>query len=96
MQTAALKLETLHLLSAELRNDFEEQMKVAVSDCRRRPAYGKPREVKIQIRIKPHPDDADDVLIEPVTTLKTPARQLDPVRARRSRNDQLQFDFEKD
>jgi hypothetical protein len=94
MQTAALSLDTLHLLSDELKLDFEEQMRVAVADCRKRPAFGKARTVKVELRIKPHPDDADDVLIEPVTTLKTPARQLDPIRARRSKQDQLQFDFD--
>jgi hypothetical protein len=94
MQTAALQLETLHLLSEELKRDFTEQMKTAVADCRRRPAYAKPREVHVRLKITPHADDPDDVLIEPITTLKTPARPLDKIRARRSKNDQLQFDFD--
>lgn len=93
MKTATLLLENLHLLSDELKRDFEEQMKTAVADCRKRPAFAKARTVKLEIKITPHPDDSDDVLIEPVTTLKTPARKLDPIRARRSRSDQLLFDF---
>ena len=94
METAALKLETLHLLSDELTRDFEEQMKTAVADCRKRPSHGKARTVKVELKLTPHLDDPDDVAIEPVTTLKTPARALDPIRARRSRQDQLLFDFE--
>lgn len=94
MNTAALTLETLHLLSDDLKQDFAEQMRVAVADCRKRPAFKKARTVKIEIRIEPHIEDPDDVMIYPITTLKTPARQLDPIRARRSKQDQLQFDFE--
>lgn len=96
MKTAALSLETLYLLSEDLTADFSEQMRTAVSDCRRRPADNKFRTVQVTLRLKPHPDDADDVLIEPVTTLKTPARKLDSIRARRSKQDQLQFDFLED
>jgi len=87
MHTASLELKTLHLLSPELNEDFREQLKTAVSDCRRRPAYSKVRTVKIELRIKPNPSDADDVLIEPVTTLKTPARPLQQISARRSKSD---------
>ena len=93
MTTATLKLSTLHNLSAALAKDFDEQLAAAVADCKARPAISKPREVKITLRVKPHLDDVDDVLIEPITTTKTPARQLDPIRARRSVRNQLQFDF---
>jgi len=34
------------------------------------------------------------VVIYPVTTRKTPARVIEPIRGRRGRKDQLQFDFE--
>lgn len=94
MQTATLTLETLHLLSEDLQRDFDQQLAAAVADCKARPAIDKAREIKLQLRIKPHPQDADDVLIEPVTTTKTPARHVDPIRARRSAKGQLQFDFE--
>jgi hypothetical protein len=65
----------------------------AVLDCRQRPALAEKREVAIRLVIKPHPEDVDDVLIEPVTTRKTPARKIQPVRARRTHRNQLQFDF---
>ena len=94
MKTANLKLETLHHLSDELCSDFEQQLAAAVADCRARPALKKPREIKITLRVKPHPQDADDVMITPITTAKTPAREGDPIRARRSVRNQLQFDFE--
>jgi hypothetical protein len=94
-QTAVLTLETLHYLSEGLRADFDQQLAAAVADCKIRPAINKPREIKLLLRIKPHPQDADDVLIEPVTTTKTPARAVDPIRARRSAKGQLQFDFDK-
>lgn len=92
MQTATLKLETLHLLPG-LGDDFDQQVQAMVEDCRRRPALAKPRKIKLEIEIKPHPEDSDDVLITPVTQVKAPARLIDPVRARRSRSGQLQFDF---
>lgn len=93
MQVAQLTLETLHRLSPGLATDFSEQLESAVEDCRQRPSLAKPREVNIKLTIKPHPEDPDDVLIEPVTTRKTPARNIEPIRARRTHKNQLQFDF---
>ena len=49
-----------------------------------------------ELVITPHPEDADDVLIDPVTTRKTPARKVEPIRARRTSRNQLQFDFLED
>jgi len=95
-KTAALKLETLHLVSDDLKSDFERQLATAVADCRQRPGHGKARKVRLELKIIPHPDDADDVLITPVNTLTIPAREFDPKRARRTRKDQLQFDFGED
>jgi hypothetical protein len=94
MQTAELNLKSLYLLSEDLAEDFAQQVSRAVEDCRQRPSLAKKREVHLRLIITPHPDDADDVLIHPVTTSKTPARQTDPVRARRTRLNQLQFDFD--
>ena len=94
MQTTELSLETLHLFSADLADDFDLQLREAVADCRQRPSLAAKREVSIRLNIKPHPDDPDDVTIEAITTRKTPARKLDPIRARRTARNQLQFDFE--
>lgn len=93
MQTATLTLETLHRLSDDLAADFQQQVEAAVLDCRQRPSLAAKREVNIRLTIKPHPEDPDDVTIVPVTTRKTPARNIDPIRARRTRRNQLQFDF---
>lgn len=93
MDTATLTLETIHHLSPDLAEDFRQQLDYAVADCRQRPALAKAREVTIKLAITPHPQDPDDVLIEPVTTRKTPARVIGPIRGRRGRNDQLLFDI---
>lgn len=93
MQSATLTLETIHLLGPELAEDFRQQLDLAIADCRQRPALAKKREVHLRLEITPHPQDLDDVLIQPITTRKTPARIIQPVRGRRGRQDQLQFDF---
>ena len=92
-ETHQLTLQTLHELSPDLAEDFRQQLEAAVMDCRQRPTVSQKREVTIRLTIIPHPADADDVEITPVTTRKTPARSLASVRARRTHNNQLQFDF---
>ncbi len=93
MNSATLGLETLHHLSEGLRDDFRQQIEAAVLDCKKRPTLPDKREVTLKLTITPRPEDPDDVLIHPVTTRKTPARKIEPVRARRSRSNQLQFDW---
>ena len=93
MQTTELTLRSLHLLSPGLADDFAEQLENAIRDCRQRPSLAAKREITLKIAITPHPEDPDDVSIAPVTTSKTPARKIDPVRARRTPKNQLQFDF---
>ena len=93
MATAKLELSTLHHLSEGLAQDFLQQIEAAVADCHQRPSLAKRREVTLKLSITPHPEDPDDVLIEPVTTRKMPARMLEPIRGRRGRGDQLHFDF---
>ena len=96
MKSATMNLETLHLLSPELVEDFRQQLDAAVADCRQRPALSKKREVHLRLEITPHPQDVDDVLITPTTVRKTPARVIQPIRGRRGRQDQLLFDFMRD
>ena len=93
MKTAQLTLATLHYLSPDLADDFRQQLEAAVQDCHQRPSLAKKREVTIKLTIEPHPNDPDDVIISPVTTRKTPARKIEPIRARRTAKHQLQFDF---
>ena len=94
METTQLSLKSLHLLSPGLADDFDEQLAAAVLDCKQRPSLSKPRTVEIKLTITPHCEDPDDVSIQPVTTRKTPARKIETVRARRTRMNQLQFDFD--
>lgn len=94
MQTNSLTLDTIHLLSDDLAEDFRQQLEFAIADCRQRPALAKKREVHIRLEITPHPQDPDDVLIQPITTRKTPSRVIGPIRGRRGQKDQLLFDFE--
>lgn len=82
------------MLSPDLEADFKQQLESAVADCRQRPSLAKKREVHVKLEITPHPQEPDDVIIQPITTRKTPSRVIDPIRGRRSRKDQLQFDFE--
>ena len=94
MQTTELTLRSLHLLSSGLAEDFAQQLDAAVSDCKQRPSLSAKREITLKLTIIPHPEDPDDVLIEPITTRKMPARKIEPIRARRTRRNQLQFDFQ--
>ena len=93
MDVAELTLATLHRLSPELNEDFAEQLEALVLDCKQRPGMPDKREIKITLKIWPDPEDVDDVLIQPVTTTKRPARTLLPVVARRTQRGQLQFDY---
>jgi hypothetical protein len=93
MKTANLELKTLHLLSDDLTVDFVQQIEAAVLDCKQRPSLSAKREVSLKLTVTPHPEDPEDVVILPVTTRKTPARKIDPIRARRTGRNQLQFDW---
>ncbi len=94
-KTATLKLETLHLI-AGLREDFDRQVEQLVADCKARPAVAKERTLKLELKIEPHEQDPEDVWIKPVITTKRPSTQIDPIRGRRTRAGQLQFDFSED
>lgn len=95
MKTATLKLETLHLIPG-LAEDFDRQVEQLVADCKQRPGLAKPRKLKLELDVEPHADDADDVWVRPVISTRRPATQIDPVRGRRTRAGQLQFDFSED
>lgn len=93
MKTATLKLETLHLIPG-LEEDFDQQVASLVADCKTRPAVTKKRSLKLEIIIEPHQQDPDDVWIMPVISSKRPSTEIDPIRGRRTRAGQLQFDFD--
>jgi hypothetical protein len=94
MKTGTLTLSNLHLLSESLDDDFRQQLEAAVIDCRQRPSLAERREVTLKMVITPDPEDPDNVIIEPVTTRKTPARKIMPIKGRRTPKNQIQFDFE--
>ena len=93
MDTAMLTLDTLGRFSEELAENFGQQLETAVADCRQRPGQTDKRTVTVKLLITPHPEDPDDVQIEPVVVLSIPARKIEPQRARRTQRNQLQFDF---
>lgn len=92
MKTATLKLETLHLIPG-LEDDFNGQLEALIADCKRRPSMAKARTLEVKLKIEPHEADPEDVWIVPVIQSKRPATQIDPIRGRRTRAGQLQFDF---
>ena len=91
--TATLTLETLHIFSGELAESFDQYMVTAVADCKDRPGHHDKRVVTIKLVITPDEQDEDDVLIEPSVSVSLPCRKIVSTQARRTRNDQLQFDF---
>jgi len=96
MKVGTLKLSTLHLLSESLADDFGQHVEAAVADCKQRPSLADKREVSLKIAIRPDPEDPDDVIIEPVTTRKTPARKIMAIKGRRTPKNQIQFGFDDD
>lgn len=92
MKTATLKMETLHLIPG-LSADFDQQIAALVADCKLRPGITKKRALVIEVEITPHKEDPEDVWISPVIKSKRPATTIDPIRGRRTRAGQLQFDF---
>ncbi len=92
MNTVTLKLETLHRVPG-LADDFDAQIEALVADCIKRPGLAKDRTLKVEIRIRPHATDPQDVTIEPVIATKRPSTVLDPIRGRCTKRNQLQFDW---
>jgi hypothetical protein len=94
-KTATLKLETLHLIPG--LKDFQLHLeRPGLVDGGPRAAVGDERfDLPVEV-IEPHPQDAEDVWISPIITSKRPATKIDPVRGRRTRTGQLQFDFADD
>lgn len=92
MKTAPFKLEQLHLVPG-LAEDFNRQVAALVQDCKQRPGLNKPRMIKVEIEIKPHANDPEDVWIKPKLSTKRPATAIDPIRGRITKAGQLQFDF---
>lgn len=93
MKTTTLKLETLYLIPG-LARDFDQQIQSLIEDCKRRPAVPKKRTLKCELSIVPHAEDPEDVLIVPVISSKRPSTEIDPIRGRRTKTNQLQFDFD--
>lgn len=94
-KVAPFKLENLHFIPG-LKDDFNRQIEALVQDCKQRPGLSKSRTVKLEFEIEPHADDPDDVWIRPKISTKRPATSIDPIRGRRTKSGQLQFDFEEE
>ena len=95
MNVTNLTLKSLYLLEG-LSDDFQNRMDAAVLDCHQNPLNQKARTVKIEIELTPDEQDMDRVVVRPVVTSKMPSRSLAPIRAIRTRNNQLRFNFEDD
>lgn len=100
MNTTDLNLKSLHLLSPEMREKFDEKIRQAVADCRQREKVTANRKIELLLKIKPDPDDPDDVSIEPVVKCSFPAESMTdnihPMKGRTGLAGQLQFDFSDD
>lgn len=90
MPKSVFRLESLHKIDA-LKEDFDKLLAQAVADCRDRPGLKKAREIKLTIKISPHEQDPDDVVVEQTCTAKVPARAIDRYRMQRTHNDGLKF-----
>ena len=92
-QSTPLTLKSLHLLAPDLAEDFAQNLEACVNDCAQRPSLPKYRELTMKLRIKPHVEDSEDCWIEGTVSRKTPAREIDPIRAIRTHDKQLRFEF---
>ena len=87
---ALFKLDTLHKVS-HLAEDFEALVTEAVRDCKARPGMQKPREIKIVVKITPHKQTPDDVVVQSSIGAKTPTREADPYLMQTTVNNGLKF-----
>ena len=91
--TATLTLENLHELSEDLADSFGAHLAAAVADCRQNVLDNAAREVTLKLLIKPNENNPLEVIIQPVTACKTPARKLETVMAKTTNKNQLELDF---
>lgn len=87
---SVFKLETIHMVG-HLAEDFDAMLTAAVRDCRERPAMTKPREIKLTVKVVPHKDGADDVVVAAAVTGKSPAREALPYLMQTTVNNGLKF-----
>jgi hypothetical protein len=87
---SVFKLETIHKVG-HLGEDFDALLTAAVRDCKERPAMTKAREIKLTVKVTPHKDDADDVVVQTEVTGKTPARSALPYLMQTTANNGLKF-----
>lgn len=94
MQTLNVELETLGHLIPDLSTEFAKQLKQLVKSCREASSDPRNRTLTIKVIVKPHPNEPEDVMLTATVGSKSPAKELEVVRARTSRTCQLQFDFD--
>jgi len=96
MASHKIKLSTLHDIDkgvAEIL--FDREIAKAIADCRDRAALQKPREVTLKVRLVPHQNDPEDVIVTlEVTPCKVPGSVSDPVRMQTNGKNEATFQSE--
>lgn len=93
MKGKELSLATLHELSEGFSEDFGQQLQAIMADCKERPSIAAKRTIQLKLSVVPHPENPNEVLVEAVASCKVPARKMEPIRAIRSKRNQLLFGF---
>ena len=74
-----------------LREEFNRRMSDAVADCKSRPGVKQPRVVTLIVKVTPHPQEPDDVLVDHEVKAKTPTKHIDRYRMQATANNGLKF-----
>ena len=82
-------LKTLHLVG-RLAEDFDEQCRMLVRDCRERPGLKKRRKLQITLWFDPV-ETGDDVIVHCETTNSLPTRSAETYRMMATAKDGLKF-----
>lgn len=93
MKTSTLETLTLHRLPG-LQEELDSRLREAIRDCTAKSQLKKARVVRVELHFTPAADDENDIFVEPRVSSKFPTQPLKPITARRTRGNQLQFDFD--
>lgn len=83
-------LESVHKIG-RLAEDFDAALVAAVRDCKERPGLRNPREIKLTVRVIPHPQEPEDCIVHSQVTTKSPARVADAYKMQSTHNHGLKF-----
>lgn len=95
MNTSTLGTLTLHRLPG-LQEELDSRLREATRDCTAKPLLKKARVVRVELHFTPSADDEADIFVETRVSSKFPTTPLKPITARRTRGNQLQFDFDEE